>query len=59
MSRAELLRVLAVERFAPSPRPPLTGRYDAPAPITPEQAERNRAALAEALGGDLRAVEAA
>lgn len=43
MTRAELLEILEVERFAPSPRPreERLARADALPPITPEEAARN------------------
>ena len=52
MNRADLIEALAVERHTPSPRPPRFGHCDPPAPITDEQAARNRQILAEALGDD-------
>ena len=58
MTRLELLEILAVERHAPGPRPPRTSsRCDPPTPVTAEQAERNRAILAAALGADLHVVK--
>lgn len=58
MTRHDLLEILAVERHTPSPRPPRTSsRCDPPAPVTAEQAERNRAILAAALGTDLHVVQ--
>lgn len=52
MNRRELLEILAVERYAPGPRPPRVGRCDPPRPVTEEQAAHNRQVLLEALSDD-------
>lgn len=55
MTRAELIEALEVERFTLPPRPePTTAELRG---WTPEQQAEHRAALADAVGGDLHAVE--
>lgn len=55
MTRAELLEVLEVERFTLPPRPePTTAELRG---WTPEQQAEHRAILADALGGDMHAIQ--